>query len=322
MILANVKKTVSPMPAILRQAQTGTQMNFNAFLNITLGVAVMLLATASEGIVIIPATIIKIALSIMSSGIEDGVNIDIMGSDMIIVQLFSTALPIVILMLYVHFFEKRSIRTMGFVKERSISDYLLGIAAAFAMFSGCIGICVASGAMTFDGYVLDGQYGMLAVIFAGFLIQGMSEEVVCRGFMMTSIGSKNGAFVGMLLNSLIFGVMHLGNSGVTVLSIANIVLFGVFMSIVVLKLNSIWMVCAIHSIWNFVQGNFYGVLVSGIDAGPSVLRFSGTDGMELLNGGSFGIEGGLAATIVLVVSIAVVLLIKPRENPVQNNLAA
>ena len=116
--------------------------------------------------------------------------------------------------------------------------------------------------------------------------------------------------------------MHLGNSGVTVLSIANIVLFGTFMSIVVLKLNSIWMACAMHSIWNFVQGNFYGVLVSGIDAGPSVFRFRTTEGMELLNGGSFGMEGGLATTIVLAMSIAIALLVKPRENIGQNAVAA
>ena len=322
MMLANIKSTVSPMPAILRQAQTGTQMNNGKLINILLVFAVMLLATASEGILIIPAAIIKVVLSIMSSGAGQNIGIDITGSNMVMVQLFSTVIPIVILMLYVRFFEKRSIRTMGFVKQRAVIDYLLGIAAAFAMFSACVGICTASGAMTFDGYVLGGQYGTLGLLFIGFLIQGMSEEVVFRSFMMTSIGSKSGALAGILLNSLFFGAMHLGNSGVTVLSIANIVLFGTFMSIVVLKLNSIWMACAMHSIWNFVQGNFYGVLVSGIDAGPSGLRFRITEGMELLNGGSFGMEGGLATTIVLAMSIAIALLVKPRENTGQNAVAA
>ena len=98
-----------------------------------------------------------------------------------------------------------------------------------------------------------------------------------------------------------------------VLPMINLILFGVFMSVLVLKLNSIWMACAIHSVWNFVQGNFYGILVSGNDFGPSVFRFESTEGMELLNGGSFGMEGGIATSVVLTVSIIIVLLLKPRE---------
>lgn len=314
-MLANMKKTVSPMPALLREAQTGTQMNYNKFLNIVMALVLMLIATGSELVVIFPAIVVRVAMAAMASGGSfDYLQLDLYGRDMLIVQLFATIVPILVLMLYVKFAEKRSIRTMGFVKEHAVTDYLIGMAAAFAMFSACVGICVATRTLSFEGYVLDRQYGWLGIFFLGFLVQGMSEEVVCRGFLMTTVGSKSGALAGMLLNSLIFGALHLNNSGVTVFSLANIVLFGLFMSIVVLKLNSLWAACALHSIWNFVQGNFYGVLVSGIDAGPSVFRFTGTQGMELWNGGSFGMEGGAATTIVLAVSIAVALMMKPREK--------
>ena len=317
-MLANMKKTVSPMPALLREAQAGAQMNYNKFLNIVMALVLMLVATGSELAVLIPVIIIRVVMAVMAAGgAADNLQLDLYGSDMVLVQLFSTVAPILVLLLYVKFAEKRSLRTMGFVKEHAVTDYLIGMAGAFAMFSACVGICVAAGAMTFEGFVLNGQYGMLVLLFVGFLVQGMSEEVVCRGFMMTSIGSKNGALAGMLLNSLVFGALHLFNSGVTVFSIANIVLFGLFMSIVVLKLNSLWAACAIHSIWNFVQGNFYGILVSGIDAGPSVFRFIGTQGMELWNGGSFGMEGGAATTLILAVSIAVVLMMKPREKEIE-----
>ena len=88
---------------------------------------------------------------------------------------------------------------------------------------------------------------------------------------------------------------------------------GDVLSFLVLKLNSIWMACAIHSVWNFVQGNFFGILVSGGSFGASVFRFDSVGGKELLNGGDFGMEGGLATTVILTVSIMIVLLIKPRE---------
>ena len=65
--------------------------------------------------------------------------------------------------------------------------------------------------------------------------------------------------------------------------------------------------------WNFAQGNFFGILVSGNNFGPSVFRFDSVSGMELVNGGAFGMEGGIATAIVLTVSIIVVMLLKPRE---------
>ena len=303
-MLTNIKKTFSPKPVILAQAAEGRQAKWNIILLALAAFGMGIGSIMTEAFIMIPAEFINVIVTGSFS---------MKGDFWIFVQLAVTVLPIIILTLYVKFAEKRSLRTMGFVKEHAVTDYLLGIVIAFAMFSACVGICVATGAMTFGGYVLDGKYAMLALLFLGFLVQGASEETVCRGFMMTSFGSKGGAFAGMLFNSLVFGALHLLNSGVTVLSMVNLILFGVFMSFLVLKLNSIWMACAIHSVWNFVQGNFYGILVSGGDFGTSVFRFNSVEGKELLNGGAFGMEGGIATTTILTVAIIVVLLLRPRE---------
>lgn len=303
---ANIKKTFSPMPSVLMRAREGIQVKWNIIL---LGLAALGVALGSiyaEAAFLTPVYIIK--------GILSGGDFTLTGDASNIVQLAATVTPIIILMLYVRFVEKRSIRSMGFVRKRAVTDYLLGMVIAFAMFSACVGICVATGAMTFRGYVLNGSYLPLALLFLGFMVQGASEETVCRGFMMTSFGSKGGALAGMLFNSLVFGALHLLNPGVTVLSITNVVLFGVLMSVVVLKLNSIWMACAIHTVWNFVQGNFFGILVSGNDFGTTVFRFESVSGEELLNGGNFGMEGGIATTIVTSVVIVIFLLIKPRTD--------
>lgn len=314
-MLQNIKKTFSPMPDVLREAQHGTQMKHNTFVVGLIAFGIMLAALLAEAIgglvLAVPYGIITGFVSIMQG---NQVDFDQVLGDSMIISLFATGVATIAIMLYVKFAEKRPLRTMGFVKKHAVTDYLLGMVIAFAMFSACIGMCVATGAMEFNGYVLDGHYISLALLFVGFIIQGMSEEVICRGFMMTSFGSKAGAFAGMMFNSLVFGALHLGNAGIAPLAMVNLVLFGVFMSILMLKLNSIWMICAIHSVWNFVQGNFYGVLVSGIDSGSSVFRFNSVEGFEFLNGGSFGMEGGIATTIVLGVAIIIALCIKPRSN--------
>ena len=294
------------MPAILALAGEGRQAKWNIFLNGLAAFGVGIGSIITESVFVIP---IVFAYIIVTHSKMTELPVDFM----VLSQLAVTAAPIVILTLYVKFAEKRSLRSMGFVREHAVTDYLLGMAVAFIMFSAGVGICVATGAMTYDGYVLGNRYLVLIAMFLGFMVQGASEETVCRGFMMTSFGSKGGALAGMLFNSLVFGALHLLNSGITVLSMVNLILFGVFMSFLVLKLNSIWMACAIHTVWNFVQGNFYGILVSGNDFGPSVFRFSSVGGKELFNGGSFGMEGGLATTIVLTISIIIVLLLSPRE---------
>ena len=313
-MLANIKKTFRPLPSILTAAQAGEQMENNVFVVALLAAVIALLGIFSETIFLLPYMVVKGVLAGVAAAQTGNFQLNMNSVDMTLVQLFATVGATVAMMLYVKHVEKRSLRTMGFVREHAVSDYLIGMVVAFAMFAACVGICMATGAMVFSGYVLGGRYLMMALFFVGFIIQGMSEETVCRGFMMTSLGSKGGAVAGVLFNSLFFGALHLGNSGVTVLSMVNLVLFGLFMSVLVLKLNSIWMACAIHTVWNFVQGNFFGILVSGADMGPSVFRFVSVPGMGLWNGGSFGMEGGLATSIVLTLAIVIVLLLRPRET--------
>ena len=79
------------------------------------------------------------------------------------------------------------------------------------------------------------------------------------------------------------------------------------------KRGNIWGVGALHSIWNLAQGNVYGIRVSGMQTGCSVLSSEMVAGRELINGGDFGLEGGLAVTIVLVVGTLVLLMTKQQR---------
>ena len=130
---------------------------------------------------------------------------------------------------------------------------------------------------------------------------------------MTSLSTRVTIIAAIWINAIFFACMHLLNPGISVLALINLVLFGLFASVYAVKTNNIWGVCAIHSIWNFVQGNFYGILVSGMDTGISVFKFSSTESGKLINGGSFGLEGGLSVTIVLIIGIVITLVAKNKE---------
>jgi membrane protease YdiL (CAAX protease family) len=84
------------------------------------------------------------------------------------------------------------------------------------------------------------------------------------------------------------------------------------MAVYLLKRGNIWGAGAIHSMWNFTQGNIFGIQVSGIDKLPSIFAFDASQSGELINGGAFGLEGGLAVTIVLALAIIIALLLKSK----------
>lgn len=231
-----------------------------------------------------------------------------------LVMLFTTAFVIVGIILYCTKLEKRSLYSMGLSKKGISFEYLIGMLIGFLMFSLAVLICLLTKTMTIDSLNPQIPFGMIILFFVGYLIQGASEEILCRGYFMISL-TRNKTFVtAILANSLVFSALHIFNPGVSFLGLLNIALFGIFTSCYILKRGSLWGACAIHSIWNFVQGNFYGIKVSGMATEETILISNVTESGNLFNGGSFGLEGGLAVTIVLVLSIVVVLLTKTKKS--------
>lgn len=224
---------------------------------------------------------------------------------MIAVSLFSTSGMIGVTILFLRGVSKRSMATAGFTRP-FWSEYGFGLLAGFGVFALAVGIAAAAGAFRITGISPDFSLGPWLLIFAGFLIQGFSEELLCRGCFMMSVARKNSVLTGVLLNAAVFACLHLFNSGITVLSMINLFLFGIFASLYYLWRGNIWGIAAFHSMWNFTQGNVFGILVSGGSFGVSLFSSESAESGALINGGSFGLEGGLAVTAVLVAGIIIV----------------
>lgn len=218
-------------------------------------------------------------------------------------EVFMTALTI----LFCKFYQKRKVSTLGFVKKNAVSHYLYGMVLGFVLFAAAVLICVLTGAAKVSYDPETFKLKLFIVYFVGWLFQGMAEEVMCRGYILTSIARKNNLAIAVLGNSLFFAGLHLGNPGISPLALVNLTLFGIFASIVYIKSGNIWLCSAMHSIWNMVQGNFFGVLVSGQSADTTVFTTVGTAGHDLINGADFGFEGGLAVTLVYVIAIVIAL---------------
>lgn len=83
----------------------------------------------------------------------------------------------------------------------------------------------------------------------------------------------------------------------TIIGFINIIVAGVFFSILYLKSNSILLATIIHAFWNFTIGCILGSNISGMKI-TSVLKYF-PEKPFALSGGEFGFEGSIITTIIL-----------------------
>ena len=279
-------------------------------------VAVFLAASIAQGFATVPMQLVmlfsdKAYMAAVASGdvaklTEASMEVTqrLMESDgYMIGMLFSDIVMMLIVFLFCRFIQKRKLRTLGFIKKGMLKEYGLGMLLGFAFFSVCVLLGVLFGGLKIEGISPEFSIGIFVAYLLGYMVQGMTEEVLCRGYFLGSYARRYPVYAAVLANSLLFASLHLLNSGISVLAFINITLFGIFASIYFIRRGSIWGIGAFHSIWNLVQGNFYGIKVSGTPVGNTLFTTQAIAGKSLWNGGDFGMEGSLICTIVLTCGI-------------------
>ena len=131
---------------------------------------------------------------------------------------------------------------------------------------------------------------------------------------MVSFGRRYPMAAAVIANAVIFAALHLLNPGIAPLAIVNLILFGIFASCYFIRKGNIWGIGAFHSVWNLVQGNFYGIKVSGTTTSCTVFSSTAVGGREIINGGAFGLEGGLAVSLVLIAGILLLCFVKGKKT--------
>lgn len=210
--------------------------------------------------------------------------------------------------------EKRPIFTLGFNKKNIVGEYGKGMFWGLLVFSSAYLLMLLCGQIEFMGFAPTISPFMVFIFFIGYIIQGMSEEVLLRGYCLVSFACHKNLRFGIIFNSLVFSLLHLGNSGITVIALINLFLFGIFASIYFIKKRNIWGISAIHTMWNFAQGNIFGCAVSGSTKGTTIFNSYKNEGLSMLNGGDFGPEGSIFVTLILLLGIGGLLLVNNKEK--------
>lgn len=213
-------------------------------------------------------------------------------------------------------------RALGaWLTKNWLKDLILGLIFGALTVSFAVLIAVVFGGLSFTFNNEAGQSAILLTLgisFVVFAVAAAFEEALFRGYMLQTFTRAGYAWFAIALTSIFFGIVHLGNPSANWISTVNTIIAGIWFSIAYLKTRTLWLVFGLHFMWNWMQGSFFGIEVSGrtdISTAPFLLEID--RGPAWLTGESYGIEGGIACTISLIICtilIWVLPIFKPTEE--------
>ena len=232
-------------------------------------------------------------------------------------ELSSFVIILFLFIFWVKVIEKNALSSLGFVKRNWLKYLVWGILLSLLQMGVIALVYQVGGIGSFELNELSLEPILFILgLFPFWLLQGGTEEVATRGWLLTRIAARTNLPLAIVISSSLFGILHMGNAGVTFLSVLNIILDGVLAALLFIYTDSIWLVVAQHGTWNYVQGNLLGFQVSGTGADASIFSFTMGDGPDWLTGGAFGAEGSIITTLVLLVSLVIVYRLGERREKV------
>ena len=202
---------------------------------------------------------------------------------------------------------------MTLIEKRSFADYGMplnealgkrfwqGVPIGFIMLSLLLGLIAALHGFSVDGVGVGGAAAVsLAVLyFIGFIFVGMFEEFSFRGYMQSTLQSGIGFWPAAIILSIVFGAIHLGNTGEAKIGAFMAGCFGLVAAFALRRTGNIWYPIGMHASWDWGETYFYGTPDSGILAQGHFLN-SSFRGPEWLTGGSVGPEGSWLVFLVMI----------------------
>ena len=192
------------------------------------------------------------------------------------------------------------------ITGKAVMNLVLGCAVGVATFAFAVLIAVAGGGLSFvqNPEVFNSLWPSIGLPLLVFAAAAAFEEAFFRGYIFQTLTRSGYAWLAILITSIPFGIAHLNNPNAGTISTINTVLAGVWFGVAYLKTRDLWFVWGVHWFWNWTQGSVFGIEVSGLtDLSSSPLLKEIDNGPHWLTGTTYGIEGGIACTIAIIVSI-------------------
>lgn len=207
------------------------------------------------------------------------------------------------------FVERRHVEefsTPGMARE-----WAVGALIGAGLYTACAVILMLLGIYKIDGF---NPWTFLLPNISLAIKSGVFEELLFRGVLFRSVEAVFGSWVGILVSSLAFGLLHLTNPDATLGGAIYICIeAGLLLSAAYLVTRRLWICIGIHMAWNYFQSAVFSGIVSGGVSDPGLLK-ARIEGPEWLTGGSFGMEHSVVALVICTTAGAILLAIAMRRG--------
>lgn len=295
-------KWIIRKPRMLYGQETA-RFSANVVATIAISIAIQIAYTIASLIIIIPVMLSDLSW-LRSFGFEGlpGLSKEPMSDHtLMLLLLFSFVFLIAFTIIHVRFLEKRRISTIGLIKERSVIRYLQGFAIGGVLLVPLVIIMLISEPVSARAF-----QPVLFVFLLAFMVQSAGEEFLFRGFLVTGLTRRIRILPAVLLSSAVFTFAHLGNDGVTVLSLIQIFVLGALFAFLMLRTNSLLIACGAHAAWNFILGLITPIDISIWRIDYSIISF-GEDSALVTNTGFWGSAMELIPIGIGLIAIALIL---------------
>ena len=229
-----------------------------------------------------------------------------------LVMLMGTTGQLSAAILFLKFILKKKADYIFFKRDKLAKNIALGLFFGFLQISLYVLVDLGRGVLGYQGMNLGNLNLFFLAYFIAFFIQSTSEEFLVRGILTRVLYDKYGKNLAIILPSVFFGLLHLGNEGVTILSTLNTILVGIFFAKLLFYTDNIMVTSGAHAGWNFSMAMIYGLNVSGFSGFDSLLNF------KILNYALYdkvyGPEGSIVVTFIEIISIFIISYLKKRKG--------
>ncbi len=219
----------------------------------------------------------------------------------------------IVTLIYLSIMEKDILKNVfSGLKGNNLKMLLIGLLIGFVMNMVCAVVAMINKdiAISFSG--IDIVYLLVAAVVV--YIQSSAEELVCRGYMHMALRERYGIIIAALINSGLFALLHISNPGITWISIGEIFVIGLTLTVCVECLDSLWMAFAIHAAWNYTQNIILGLPNSGLVSEKAIFHLDAAK-ESIFYSIDFGLEGGITSIIVCALAgIILYVIARKRKN--------
>lgn len=168
------------------------------------------------------------------------------------------------------------------------------------------GLSLLLGAVEVVGFLFS-PISLLVSLLLYFFV-AVTEEVIGRGFILGRMldGGIN-KLVALFISAVLFSLMHLFNPNFAFVPFLNIMLAGCFLGASYIYTRNLCFPIALHWFWNWIQGSVLGYKVSGNEFSNENLLILHFPEENLINGGTFGFEGSILCSLLLVLGTVIIL---------------